>query len=123
LPVIAPWSDFIDVHFYPNDREFVPSDITQLRTKPWWKPFLVGESGQNVGTDPGPAPSQRWLNNGQITALRGCLRTIGFSSSDFDTSSNGAEWASTHPIWLRRGRSSRTRSMRGPGAYSPPVDW
>jgi hypothetical protein len=95
---VVPWCDFIDYHPYFDllssaPGEITPADIAPLRANKWWKPFLIGESGQAVLSG-SARQTATWAANGQILQMNDCLGAMGFCVTDYE---NSQQWGVYSP--------------------------
>lgn len=103
VQAVAPWCDFIDYHPYFNINqvtlaEITAADITPLRSNSWWKPFLIGESGQAVSTSASRMTST-YQANGGISALPDCMGAIAFCTTDYEAT---FKWGMTDSSFATR---------------------
>lgn len=109
---VAQYADFMDFHPYFSGSDPANSNFTSYRGQSFYKPFLLGECGQNLGAGAG-AQASRWTSLGTISAAASdCYGAVGFCMADYDTSSNANRWG-VYDQNLANPRSAITTAFSG----------
>lgn len=83
VKALSPYVDFYDFHNYPGaSGTLAPADFAALRASAYYKPWVIGESGQSRANG-STAVGARWVGNGALSNEKDCFGAFGYTLLDF----------------------------------------